>query len=43
MHGRYALASWDVEELATGDVRKRIENEFEYLKASVVGVNEGVI
>jgi hypothetical protein len=30
-------ASWDVEELAKGDVRKRIDEDLDYLRISVVG------
>jgi len=37
VHGRTVWASWDVEELASGDVRKRIEEDMDYLKVSVVG------
>lgn len=42
LHGRFAWASWDVEELATGDIRKRIDSDPEYLRASIVGANSGV-
>ncbi|KAF2676627.1 putative short-chain dehydrogenase [Lentithecium fluviatile CBS 122367] len=37
VHNRIVWASWDVEELASGDVRKRIEEDDDYLRLSVVG------
>jgi hypothetical protein len=37
-NGRVLWASWDVEELASGDVRKRMENDSDYLRISVVGI-----
>jgi hypothetical protein len=33
--------SWDVEELATGEIRKRIDEDPYYLRASIVGLREG--
>jgi hypothetical protein len=39
LHGRTVWASWDVEELATGDVRKRIDEDFYFLKGSIVGLD----
>jgi len=42
LHGRTTWASWDVEELATGAVRKRIDSEPEFLKCSIVGANDSI-
>lgn len=42
LHGRFAWSSWDAEELATGAIRKRIESDPEYLRASIVGANGSV-
>lgn len=39
LHGRFVWASWDVQELATGEVRERIDNDFYYLKDSIVGID----
>jgi len=40
LNGRTAWAAWDVEELASGDVRKIIENDPDYLRISVVGFKD---
>jgi len=37
VHNRMVWASWDVNELASGNVRKRIEEDEDYLRISVVG------
>jgi hypothetical protein len=37
LHGRVVWASWDVDELAKGDVRKRMEEDGDYLRVGVVG------
>jgi len=42
LHGRFTWAAWDVEELATGEVRKRIDSDPEFLRASIVGANGGI-
>ncbi|KAF7562285.1 hypothetical protein G7046_g1873 [Stylonectria norvegica] len=39
LHGRFAWASWDVEELAT-QVAESIEDNPEYLRIGVLGLNE---
>ncbi|RFU30427.1 hypothetical protein B7463_g5894, partial [Scytalidium lignicola] len=39
LHGRFVWASWDVGELAMGEIRKRIDEDPYYLRASVVGLN----
>lgn len=38
LHGRTVWASWDVEELASGEVRKHIDQDGDYLRISVVGL-----
>ncbi|KAF2845253.1 NAD(P)-binding protein [Plenodomus tracheiphilus IPT5] len=38
LHGRFVWCSWDVDELATGEMRKRIEEDPYYLRCSVVGL-----
>ncbi|KAK9236925.1 hypothetical protein V1525DRAFT_419945 [Lipomyces kononenkoae] len=43
LHGRFVWASWDVEELSTGDVRKRIDEDPYFLKCSIVGINGGLL
>jgi hypothetical protein len=42
LHGRMTWASWDVEEMATGAIRKRIDSDPEFLRASIVGANSSV-
>jgi hypothetical protein len=39
-HGRILWASWDVEELASGDIRKLMEDDYDYLRISVVGIKD---
>lgn len=39
MHGRYAMAPWDVNELATGELRGKIDADPDYLRGSIVGAN----
>ncbi|KAF2438297.1 NAD(P)-binding protein [Karstenula rhodostoma CBS 690.94] len=41
VHNRFVWASWDVEELARGDVRKLIEQDEDYLRVNVVGFDLG--
>ncbi|KAF1844424.1 NAD(P)-binding protein [Cucurbitaria berberidis CBS 394.84] len=43
LHGRFVWCSWDVEELATGVIRKRIDEDFYFLKTSVVGLKSGLM
>lgn len=40
-HGRYAWASWDVGELATGEFRTRIDEDSYFLRATISGLNHG--
>ncbi|KAJ4369599.1 hypothetical protein N0V83_005361 [Neocucurbitaria cava] len=41
LHGRYVWCSWDVEELATGENRKRLDEDFYFLRASISGLSNG--
>lgn len=38
LHGRTVWAAWDIEELASGEIRKIIEEDPDYLRISVVGL-----
>ncbi|ROW15080.1 hypothetical protein VPNG_03417 [Cytospora leucostoma] len=38
LHGRFVWASWDVEELKTGELRQKIDEDVEFLKLGLVGV-----
>ena len=38
LHGRSVWASWDVEELSTGELRKRIDEDFYFLRVGVGGL-----
>lgn len=40
VHGRFVWASWDVEELKKGDVRERIEADYDYLRIGVTGFKD---
>lgn len=39
LHGRFGWASWDVEELATGGLRKRIDEDPYFLRTAISGLN----
>ncbi|KAH7120376.1 putative short-chain dehydrogenase [Dactylonectria estremocensis] len=39
LHGRFVWASWDVDELATGELRKRIDDNVDFLRIGVVGLH----
>ncbi|KAF2028081.1 NAD(P)-binding protein [Setomelanomma holmii] len=41
LHGRIVWVSWDVEELATGDLRKRIDEDFYFLRGTIAGLDAG--
>ncbi|KAF2126489.1 NAD(P)-binding protein [Dothidotthia symphoricarpi CBS 119687] len=43
LHGRFVWCSWDVEELATGEIRKRLDEDFYYLRTSIVGLRGGFV
>ncbi|KAI1103981.1 NAD(P)-binding protein [Jackrogersella minutella] len=38
LHGRFVWASWDVDELKNGDIRKKIDEDPYYLKVGVKGL-----
>lgn len=38
LHGRFVWASWDVDELKSGEIRKAIEEDVEFLKIGVHGL-----
>ncbi|EFQ34769.1 short chain dehydrogenase [Colletotrichum graminicola] len=40
LHGRFVWSKWDVEELKTGDIGKKIRDNDHYLKVGVVGLQE---
>lgn len=41
LHGRTVWVSWDVEELATGELRKRLDDDFYFLRGTIAGLNGG--
>jgi hypothetical protein len=38
LHGRFVWAAWDVEELKSGPLREKLENDETFLKITVKGV-----
>ncbi|KIH89758.1 NADP(+)-dependent dehydrogenase [Sporothrix brasiliensis 5110] len=40
LHGRYVAANWDVDELRTGDFKKHLEENPDYLRLAIVGVRD---
>ncbi|KAL5601533.1 hypothetical protein FOBRF1_009066 [Fusarium oxysporum] len=38
LHGRFAWAAWDVDELSSGDVRKRIDEHDDFLTLKLIGL-----
>ncbi|EXJ92365.1 hypothetical protein A1O3_00915 [Capronia epimyces CBS 606.96] len=42
LHGRFVWASWDVDELSSGELRKRFDEDPNWLRASIVGLNQGL-
>lgn len=38
LHGRFVWCNWDVDELKTGEIRKRIDEDNSYLKVGVLGL-----
>ena len=38
LHGRFVWASWDVDELRSGQIRERLDSDPNYLKVGVVGL-----
>lgn len=41
LHGRFVWSLWDVDELATGEIRKRIDSDPYFLRLSIVGLDGG--
>jgi hypothetical protein len=41
LHGRFVWSLWDIDELSTGEIRKRIEEDPYFLRISVAGLNGG--
>lgn len=39
LHGRFIWSFWDVVELITGEIRKKIDEDFNFLKIYVNGLN----
>jgi hypothetical protein len=42
LHGRFIWSTWDVEELASGRLRKRLESDENFLRVGVHGLEYGV-
>lgn len=38
LHGRFIWSAWDVEELQSGQLRERIENDEQFLRIGVHGI-----
>ncbi|KAL6912775.1 hypothetical protein FSST1_010535 [Fusarium sambucinum] len=38
LHGRFVWAAWDIDELMSGDVRKRIDNDGDFLTLKLIGL-----
>jgi hypothetical protein len=38
LHGRFVWTEWDVEELKSGEIRKRIDEDPQYLQIGVKGL-----
>jgi hypothetical protein len=41
LHGRFVWASWDVEELASGNVRKQIDDDPYFLRSTIAPLKLG--
>jgi len=39
LHGRTVWGSWDVEELASGELRERLDKDFYFLRGTIAGLN----
>jgi hypothetical protein len=39
LHGRFVEALWDIDELKSGPVRERIDNDYYFLKVGVLGLH----
>ncbi|KAK2778613.1 short chain dehydrogenase [Colletotrichum kahawae] len=40
LHGRFGWGSWDIDELRTGEIKGTIENNPEFLKVGIVGLQQ---
>ncbi|CAK7221572.1 hypothetical protein SBRCBS47491_004570 [Sporothrix bragantina] len=40
LHGRYVVDNWDVTELASGDTKKNLDENPDYLRLGIIGVRE---
>ncbi len=40
LHGRFASANWDVQELKDGPIRQQIDQEEHFLKVGIEGLSE---
>jgi hypothetical protein len=38
LHGRFIWARWDVQELASGEIRERLESDEKFLRIGVHGL-----
>ena len=38
LHGRYVWSCWDVNELATGEIRGRLDSDPDYLRLGMIGM-----
>lgn len=43
LHGRMVWCSWDVDELRTGEIRKRLDEDFNFLRVTVSGLKGGML
>ena len=41
LHGRFVWASWDVEELATDEIRKQVEEDPYFLRSTIAPLKRG--
>ena len=41
LHGRFVWASWDVEELATGETRRQIDEDPYFLRSTIAPLKRG--
>lgn len=40
LHGRFVWSSWDVDQLASSDIRRRIDDDPYFLRATISGLND---
>lgn len=41
LHGRTVWCSWDVDEMASGELRERLDKDFHFLRGTIAGLNGG--